>query len=317
MDDKLEFKVKNRVKIKDDDFKILTPDTYSNLERLNYNVPQLKKMCKYYKLPLKGNKPNLQSRIYNYLKYYRFATIIQKHYRGYLVRKINKIRGFVNFKKKCCNTQDFVTLDDIKEISYYQYFSFSHKNKIYGFNVSSIYNYIVKRKNIENPYDRTNFSSKLKYNLIKLQRLTKITNQESIFDVIEEKKKLTIHDIFNRIDELGNYTKAIWFEKLNYASTMKFYKELYDIWIYRANLTLDVKYKISSFEPFNNSKPNFFYNYSLHQLKQIIMEVMEKFLYYAVNDEFQKLGAIYILTALTIVSPSAAEALPWYYSSVI
>ena len=317
MENKLEFKVKNRVKIKEEDFKIITPDAYYKLEKYNYNVKQLKCMCKHYNLSLKGNKPYLQSNIYNYLKNYNFATIIQKHYRGYLVRRINKLRGLVTLKKICCNTRDFITLDNIEHISYYQYFSFQHKNKIYGFDITSIYDYIVKRHNTENPYDRTNFSSRIKSDLLKLKRLTIITKQETLYDIIAEKKTVTIRDLFNRIDELGNYTQYDWFENLNYNGLMIFYKELYDIWIYRANLTLHVKYQICNLDPFNNTNPNFFYNYSLDQLKQITISVMEKMLYHAVNDEYQKLGAIYILTALTIASPDAAEAMPWYYSSVI
>ena len=94
-------------------------------------------------------------------------------------------------------------------------------------------------------------------------------------------------------------------------------RELYDIWVWRANLTNDTRCKISLIDPFNNQKPNFFTNYSLNELKSILLEVMKKLLYNAINDEYQKFGAMYILTALTIVSPSAAEAMPWYFSSVI
>ena len=33
--------------------------------------------------------------------------------------------------------------------------------------------------------------------------------------------------------------------------------------------------------------------------------------------EHQQLGAMYVLTALTIVSHSAADSLPWLYASVV
>ena len=316
MEEKLKFTVKTRVKITDDNFEILTPINYLNLKRYNYNVKQLKLICKHYKLPVKGNKPDIQLRIYNYLKCYKYATIIQKHWRGYLIRKINKLRGLDDFKKICCNNQDFVTLEEIKTIPYLQYFSFIHNGKNYGFDVNSIYDYIVKRNNKENPYDRSEFSSKIKFNLLELKRLTKITKQNTIFEIVET-KVINIHEIFNRIDELGNYSDVSWYNSLNYSGLMKFYRELYDIWIYRANLTNETKYKISKYDPFNNVKPNFFENYSIEELNNILIQVMKKFLYYAINDEYQKLGAMYILTALTIVSQSAAEAMPWYFSSVI
>ena len=316
MEDKLEFVVKHRLKISDDNFEILNPNNYTNLKRYNYNVKQLKLMCKSHKLPVKGNKPDIQLRLYNYLKCYNYALVIQKSWRGYLVRKINKLRGLSPFNKKCCNNQDFVTLEEIDKLPYLQYFSLVHKGIKYGFDITSIYDYIIKRNNKENPYDRSEFSSEIKTNLLLLKKLTKIAKQNTVFE-IDNKKEIDINEIFNKIDQLGNYSDVNWYNSLNYTSLMKFYRELYDIWIWRANLTNESRYKISIIDPFNNEKPNFFINYSLEELKNILLEVMQKLLYNAINDEYQKLGAIYILTALTIVSPGAAEALPWYFSSVI
>ena len=43
---------------------------------------------------------------------------------------------------------------------------------------------------------------------------------------------------------------------------------------------------------------------------------MEKMLYSANNDANQNLGALYILSALTLVSNSARNLLPWLYTSV-
>lgn len=316
MEDKLEFTVKNRLKVTDEEFEILTPENYTNLKRYNYNVKQLKLMCKSHKLPIRGNKHDIQLRLYNYLKCYNYATLIQKTWRGYLVRKINKLRGLEQFSRKCCNNQDFITLEELDDIPYLQFFSFLHKDKRYGFDIVSIYDYIIKRNNNENPYNRSEFSKLIKTNLLTLKKLTKIAKQNTIFEIIET-KKININEIFNRLDELGNYTDITWYNSLNYLKLHKFYKELYDIWIYRADLTNETRYKISKIDPFNNEKPNFYINYSLEELNKILLEVMKKFLYNAINDEYQKLGAIYILTALTIVSPSAAESMPWYFSSVI
>ena len=316
MEEKLKFAVKNRVKITDDNFEIVTHDNYLNLKRYNYNVKQLKLMCKHHKLPVKGNKPDIQLRLYNYLKCYNYAVVIQKTWRGHLIRKINKLRGLEKFSKECSNNQDFVTLEEISSLSYLQYYSFIHKGIKYGFDINSIYDYIVKRNNNENPYDRTKFSEKIKTNLLLLKKLTKIVKQNTVFE-INETKNIDINEIFNKIDQLGNYSDVNWYNSLNYTKLMKFYRELYDIWVWRANLTNDTRCKISLIDPFNNQKPNFFTNYSLNELKSILLEVMKKLLYNAINDEYQKFGAMYILTALTIVSPSAAEAMPWYFSSVI
>jgi hypothetical protein len=317
MDDTLTFSVKHRIKMKSENFEILTYKTYRNLEKYNYNIKQLKEICKYYKLKSSGNKVTVQLRIYIYLKYFNSANIIQKTYRGHLVRKINRLKGLTKFNRESCNHQDFITLDDVSTIPYLQLFSINHNNHIYAFDITSIYDYMVKKNQKENPYDRTIFSDDIYNNLIELKRLTRIAGQETLFEVKEIKQKKTIYDIFHRIDELGNYSNIKWYEELNYINLINFYKELYDIWSYRAGITNVMKYNISNRDPFNNRKPNFYLQYSMNELKDILNGVMEKLLYNAINEEFQKLGAIYILTALTIVSSDAAEAMPWYYLSVI
>ena len=58
------------------------------LIRFNYNVQQLKKICRFYKLTLSGNKPVLIHRIYNYLKFSSAAILIQKVFRNTLLRCI-------------------------------------------------------------------------------------------------------------------------------------------------------------------------------------------------------------------------------------
>ena len=65
-------------KIKDENYKILLFEEYEKLLDINYNVSQLKKMCKHYHLKISGNKPEKLRRIYNYLKYSNHAIKIQK-----------------------------------------------------------------------------------------------------------------------------------------------------------------------------------------------------------------------------------------------
>ena len=47
------------------------------------------------------------------------------------------------------------------------------------------------------------------------------------------------------------------------------------------------------------------------------LNIMEKLVKNGVNRPSRCLGANYVLCALTLVSPDAAEALPWLYQSVI
>ena len=51
-------------------------------------------------------------------------------------------------------------------------------------------------------------------------------------------------------------------------------------------------------------------------LSNISLTLIEKFVNSGINEESRSLGCYYILTALTLVSSGAAQALPWLYESV-
>ena len=51
-------------------------------------------------------------------------------------------------------------------------------------------------------------------------------------------------------------------------------------------------------------------------MQKIILESLEKLVNDGINQDYKSLGAYYILAALTIVNPQAAESLPWLYQSV-
>ena len=46
------------------------------------------------------------------------------------------------------------------------------------------------------------------------------------------------------------------------------------------------------------------------------LNIIEQFCKKAIDKENRNLGASYVLCALTIVSPEAADALPWLFQSV-
>ena len=52
------------------------------------------------------------------------------------------------------------------------------------------------------------------------------------------------------------------------------------------------------------------------QLQKVILSVIGQFITKGTSQEHCNLGASYVLCSLTLVSPSAAEALPWLYHSV-
>ena len=101
----------------------------------------------------------------------------------------------------------------------------------------------------------------------------------------------------------------------------QFYRQLKDIWVYRANLSQDMKYTICP--PYGNP---FFTTYALSAnlnpqtdmellvSKLCILEIGEN-LIKSTDTSNKWLGASYFLTALTLVNTNAAEAMPWLFEA--
>ena len=58
-------------------------------------------------------------------------------------------------------------------------------------------------------------------------------------------------------------------------------------------------------------------DYSLEDLQNLCLSVIEDMVYTGVDVEYKTLGALHVLSVLTIVSYSAREAMPWLYESLI
>ena len=56
--------------------------------------------------------------------------------------------------------------------------------------------------------------------------------------------------------------------------------------------------------------------HNLQSLREMSVSIMEKLVYRAHNDSDKNIGALYILSSLTLVSLNARNSLPWLYASV-
>jgi hypothetical protein len=116
---------KNPEKISDENLCIPTIKSYDILLRNNYNVHQLKGFAKSYKLKISGNKNELVNRLYVFLKLSSVIIKIQRIFRGNIQRKYNKLHGPAFFKRDICTNQsDFLTIEDMKDLVYSQFFSY-------------------------------------------------------------------------------------------------------------------------------------------------------------------------------------------------
>ena len=322
--------IRKKRKIKSEDFIIPEYEEYENLCRWNFNRSQLKEMARMYKQKLSGNKSELIYRIYNFLKYSCFAQKIQKCFRGYIRREYNDLHGPAYFdRKKCNNTTDFITLMKIKDISNCQFFSIEDKDKfIYGFDICSIYNLIcIQKARPLNPYNRNVLSGKYIDNIRKIIRLSPLFKENIIIRLEDSYKHLTAEkrlqlrtiSIFQKIDELGNYSNADWFLYLNRQLLLKFVKELVEIWYYRAALSPQTRQKICppSGNPFVGLNILNSEGLPTSKLRRKILNVLEIFVTKGLDRDAKTLGALYVLTALTLVSKEAAESRPELYESAV
>lgn len=315
-----------KVRMKDDDFHIPAFHEHYLLFKYNYTVPQLKEICKKYKIPRSGNKNTLLKYIYNFLYFSNHSVTLQKYARGFLQRKLNRLRGPAYLKRnKCVNDCDFFSLEPLTKISANQFYSFEDADGfIYGFDIISLWQLFQKSDAIENPYNRQSLPEKthdtLKY-LIKMnkKRDTKIeTELEDNKLDMEKQLELRILTLFQFINTLGHYTDHSWFLDLNERYLVRFYRELYDIWNHRAQISNDVKIRIyPNGNPFRVNYYNLSQNSSIYELRKFCVQVCENLVFYGITDDDKTLGAYYILTALTLQSHDAAVALPWLYQSVV
>jgi hypothetical protein len=332
----------------------------------SYKVPQLKIIAKQHNLHVTGTKPALMDRISDYFNKTKQAILIQRTFRGSIVRYSDFLRGPAAIDRKLCvNDKDFVTLEPLVEINYENFFSYTDSKQFtYGFDINSIIELMSKNKHITNPYNREKFDANTLANIKTLHRLCLIMfenfkqktapqeqrvrpesnnrNENAIYNGerfninnvsnLEQRTRIMnlmesrrndslsqrINNIFHELDQLGNYTQSTWFTSLTLQGCIRLYRNLYDIWYYRSQLTNDTRQRICPLTyPFETTaERNRGAILSLETIQRICAEVIENFIFMGTDNDHRQLGAFHSLTAMTIVSTNAREAMPWLYESI-
>lgn len=325
---------KKKIKINDKDFRIIRMEEYELMKINQYKVSQLKLICNHYNIRKTGNKDELINNIYNFLKYSLFAITIQKNMRGYFLRKYEKLAG-PGFKNRgiCINDSDFATLDPLKEIPFNQFYSFKdNEDNVYGCNIISLYELVCKKTKHDiqqnklplNPYNREPLDSNLIDNFSQYLRLVKVNRIECIIieevEIVDPKQQLKfkIIEVFQYINELGNYADSNWLSNLPRHMMVLFIREMYDIWYYRAQLTPTVMREIvpPHGNPFIGMNLHLAQNQSDEVLMKTAIKVIEYLTKSAHTTDKRSLGAYYVLAALTLVSEDARTSLPWLFQAV-
>ena len=312
-----------------------TPDNYHIIYKNKYTIPQIKAQLKVVKEKLSGTKIELLDRLYEYYKNiynnYKHAVLIQKTFRGKLQRNLNIFRGD-GFKNRsiCVNDEDFLTMDEMKKIDANQFFSYTVNGVTFGFNIISIYNIITKscKGSPQNPYNRELIPNEVINDIYKIIKIGKAMNRPievyipsvSENTQISSAKRIELRalDIFQYINSLGNYSDSSWFLSLSRAQLFKLYRELCDIWNYRANLSAEIKINICqpNGNPFINDRLHINVDYNLQQIQSKLLNIFDRMVHSGIDTDSKVLGSYYILASLTLVSDNAKNAMPWLYQSV-
>lgn len=320
-------KARKRRRVADDDFQILKPGEQELLYTRNYRVIQLKNICRHYKQRLSGNKDELTKRLFDYLFFSKAAVIIQRNIRKYLLNMYLNAKGPAFIKRNICvNDSDFFTMEPVKDIQHSQFISYTDTDKmVYGFDILSLHNMVSKSSSpYRNPYNRNELPEEFLNNCKKISRLSGFFGEANVIiqeeEVVDETKLLELQalSLFQEINDLGNYADHNWIWSLSRVNLVRYIRELYDIWVYRANLSNEVKRQICppTGDPFHDVAIHVLPTLDRNRLRQAALSVIQSMIIRSQDNPTRALGANYVLSALTLVNENAAMSLPWLYQAV-
>lgn len=226
----------------------------------------------------------------------------------------------------CVNDTDFFSTDPITDISGVMFFSYRDTKKhIHAFDIRSIATLIEKTSEpvVTNPFTRDPIP------LLVVQKVQALVKQLKAHKIPTEWAKLEpstpvqqyrmkIVDLFGMIDELNYYSSPDWFLNLTVDQHITFYRQLYAIWGHRANLSETQKQLIVPnhrhilfrHSPFTTA------TFPLDRIQKVNMSTIRSLITSAVDKNDKIIGAMYVMSTLTLVSNAAKEAYPWLYESV-
>ena len=257
------------------------------------------------------------------------ANKIQQWYktvRGLYFLKRHGI-GYWN-KDKLINDTDFFSTDPLSDLSGIMFISYMDSQKhIYGFDIRSVHSLftraITNAEPVLNPYTRNEFPESFIQRKSALVDILKRRNISVDWVQLhpptpEQQWRMKVVDIFNKIDELSYYSSPDWFISLNHYGHAKYYRELYEIWNTRAGLSSAQK---STIVPQYQQRlfrysPWLVSDQPIATIQKINMNTIRILISSAEDRNDRILGAMYVITAFTMVSRQARTAYPWLYESV-
>lgn len=324
------------------DFIVKMPDycEYEYVKDKRLKVPNLKAMCKHYRLKVTGNKNQLQTRLYDFLIESNKCYKLQAVFRRLLVNAWLRSHGPALFDRdKAVNTTDFATMDDVLDISAEQVFSFveSKSETVYVFDVRSFATLIkgnigMYMRKVNNPYTMECLDKSVLEQYERLVRLSRILKRNVEYEIKDDDECETnvggqrvlslsqrINRLFHEIDTYGHYSSGEWMEGMSNLVLRHFIYEVIQIFHYRAHLSNSQRAQIippTGIIHRGNVRTWLAYNSGdREQLLEKAVLVSEMLVFSGLDRDHRQLGCYYVLMALTLCSEDARTAMPWLYEA--
>jgi len=295
----------------------------------DYTLPELKN---FYKRNLKSKKGDSKYKKLDYFtdiatyfnsnKYrdvnissmIRFQSIVRRH----IIMNRVTLRGIGVLNRGICNNdEDFYTYDPKNEIEDKYFFSYKDSSNYWCFDIRSLKKLIDM--NYANPYTTEAIPDIIKQKVNILICKLVLQNIPVVIDnTISSDRKVLVKqkfvDIFSQIEVSGYSCNIEWVLNLSVPRLKRLYRELEDIWNYRANLPQPIKRNIVPPDGRLCVMPVHDYmlcNHKVELLEILANELMK--IMGAVSTSDMNLGFMYFIMALSIVNQNCLMIHPWVH----
>lgn len=213
-------------------------------------------------------------------------------------------------------------MDTVASIPAVYRFSFADDRKsIWLFDIRTLAHSMATGFSQKNPYTRDPLSEKALdslYKRIAWLRARKYQIRHANQDILTEEQvwNQKVLDVFLKIESLGYYMSCDWFHKLSGPEHKAFYCRLSYLWDYRLGLTAGQKEVIV---PGHLMPACRLFRYPVYELERrdrtwwqrTNLSLIDAFVSRAVTRDSKKLGAMYVIMALSGILDEVAESFPW------
>ena len=223
------------------------------------------------------------------------------------------------------NDTDFVTMEAVAEVAKHMRFSFADTRCLFVADLRSMCPLLGDGRGEpatpRNPYTREPLSPLTLARLRRhrawaLRRALPVRHEAPAPASAEQQRRMRAVDLFAHLDELEHYTDADWFLRLDARGHKRLYAELHDIWVHRAELSPSARVALAGRGRLFPQPPQQVWRLPQAAVEALTLDVIETLTTTAAERADRVLGAMYVVTALTLVAPGAREAYPWLHESV-